>query len=75
MKDWIKELAEQTGFNEYILENLSAHEQPEFYKLVEKFANLVAAAEREACAQMFDEKVCFYDYLEVAERIRARGEQ
>jgi hypothetical protein len=47
-----QEMAEQAGFNEYILENVWAHEQPEFYKLLEKFANLVAAAEREACAKI-----------------------
>jgi hypothetical protein len=41
MNKLIEELAEQAGFNEYMLENLWAHEQPEFYKLVEKFAELI----------------------------------
>ncbi len=40
------------------------------YEAVEKFANLVAAAEREACAQIaFNAKT----YLQAAEAIRARG--
>jgi hypothetical protein len=33
------------------------------------------AAEREACAKMFDGEVWAYDYREIAEAIRARGEQ
>ena len=42
--------------------------QPE----LERFANLVAAAEREACAAMFDDRNVWDE--EVGERIRARGE-
>ena len=38
------------------------------------FAKLVAAAEREACAKMFDGEVWAYDYREIAAAIRARGE-
>ena len=38
------------------------------------FAALVAAAEREACAKMFDGEVWAYDYREIAAAIRARGE-
>jgi hypothetical protein len=41
--------------------------QPE----LERFANLVAAAEREACAAMFDDRNVWDE--EVGERIRARG--
>lgn len=33
------------------------------------------AAEREACAQMFDGEVWAYDYREIAAAIRARGEE
>ena len=41
------------------------------YEAVEKFAKLVAAAEREACAVIaFNAKT----YLEAAEAIRARGQ-
>ena len=36
-----------------------------------RFANLVAAAEREACAAMFDDRNVWDE--EVGERIRARG--
>jgi hypothetical protein len=32
-----------------------------------------AAAEREACAKLFDGKVWAYDYREIAAAIRARG--
>ena len=38
-----------------------------------KFASLVAAAEREAIAKMFDGEVWAYDYREIAAAIRARG--
>ena len=41
----------------------------------ERFAALVTAAEREACAKMFDGEVWAYDYREIAAAIRARGEQ
>jgi hypothetical protein len=40
-----------------------------------RFAELVAAAEREACAKMFDGDVWAYDYREIAAAIRARGER
>ena len=39
-----------------------------------RFAKLVAAKEREACAKMFDGAVWAYDYREIAAAIRARGE-
>jgi hypothetical protein len=41
MNERIRELAEQAGFNEYINENLWLEEQPEFNKLIEKFAELI----------------------------------
>jgi len=50
MNKLIEELAQQAGFNEYMLENLWAHEQPEFYKLVEHFAELIVLE----CAEMFE---------------------
>jgi hypothetical protein len=40
---------------------------------LERFAALVAAAEREACAKLFDGEVWAYDYREIAAAIRARG--
>ena len=39
---------------------------------LEKFANLVASAEREACAKIVDENLRFENYL--SEIIRARGQ-
>jgi hypothetical protein len=41
------------------------------WEILERFANLVAAAEREACAAMFDDRNVWDE--EVGERIRARG--
>ena len=41
---------------------------------LERFAALVAAAEREECAKLFDGPVWSYDYREIAAAIRARGQ-
>jgi hypothetical protein len=46
---------------------------PEGIDKWEHFAQLVAAAEREKVAQMFDGAVWSYDYREIAAAIRARG--
>jgi hypothetical protein len=46
-------------------------------ELAQRLLELVAqavAAEREACAKMFDGEVWAYDYREIAAAIRARGE-
>lgn len=43
-------------------------------EFLERFAALVAAAEQEACAKLFDGEVWAYDYREIAAAIRARGE-
>jgi hypothetical protein len=40
---------------------------------LERFAELVATAEREECAKLFDGKVWAYDYREIALAIRERG--
>jgi len=47
------------------------HDTNWFDSSVVKFAALVAAAEREACAAMFDDRNVWDE--EVGERIRARG--
>ena len=47
------------------------HDTNWFDSSVVKFANLVAAHEREACAAMFDDRNVWDE--EVGERIRARG--
>jgi DNA-directed RNA polymerase subunit F len=44
------------------------------YEAVEKFAKLVAAAEREAVAEMIEEED-EYGYKDLAKRIRARGQE
>jgi hypothetical protein len=46
-----------------------------FFADLERFAALVAAAEREAIAQKFDGPVWSYDYREIAAAIRARGQE
>ena len=62
-KDDIIRMAREAGF-EHIAE------ADYWHPLFERFANLVAAAEREACAVIaFNAKT----YLEAAEAIRARG--
>jgi hypothetical protein len=47
-------------------------DRDKFLHYLEAFANLVAAAEREACAAMFDDRNVWDE--EVGERIRARGQ-
>lgn len=68
----IKELAEQAGF-EYSSqwEYWTAYEND-----LKRFAELVAAAEREACAELI-EQVCHDDMTraEEAAAIRARGDK
>ena len=46
---------------------------PKDEKALVRFAALVAAAEREAIARIFDGPVWSYDYREIAAAIRARG--
>ena len=46
--------------------------QGPFKEWCKRFANLVAAQEREACAAMFDDRNVWDE--EVGERIRARGD-
>jgi hypothetical protein len=54
-----------------------------FHPVLERFANLVAAAEREACAKLVDEEMADYRYgtppnialNNAAAAIRARGEK
>lgn len=53
--------------------NVYAEAYPVIAGQLERFAELVAAAEREACAKMFDGDVWAYDYREIAAAIRARG--
>jgi hypothetical protein len=44
-RDDIIRMAQEAGFNEYILENVWSHETCEFFTLLENFANLVAGHE------------------------------
>jgi hypothetical protein len=45
----------------------------DFVKAQLKFAELVAAAEREACAQICEKYYTYYGYQYMADDIRARG--
>ena len=64
MKDDIIRMAREAGFADAEGVVHAAYQ-------LEAFANLVAAAEREACAAMFDDHNVWDE--EVGERIRARG--
>lgn len=74
----IKELAEQAGF--FPAENYdhSNWHAAGFSKNFERFAELVAAAEREKCAELCANVVSNQGYVQAkycAAAIRARGEQ
>jgi hypothetical protein len=62
-KDDVIRMAHEAGFSGSV-----ARMWPEYFKT---FAKLVASAEREACAAMFDDRNVWDE--EVGERIRARG--
>ena len=75
-KDDIIKLAREAGF---LIDTHSQKYQPNCIlsthglidENLQRFANLVAAAEREACAAMFDDRNVWDE--EVGERIRARS--
>ena len=66
-QDEIIRMAREAGLHLYVND---LTKEP-YALVVERFANLVAAAEREACAAMFDDRNVWDE--EVGERIRARG--
>jgi len=76
MNERIKALAEQAGFSESGIKGIVGAED-----FLERFAELVAAAEREACAKLCEEdKIArrseYVRHLErVAAAIRARGDR
>jgi len=72
----ILRMAREAGFK--IIENMICVEGWEISPYMQRFAALVAAAEREACAKMCDH---VYDYIvtdghikDMAFKIRARGQ-
>ena len=75
-KDDIIRMAREAGF---LIDTHSQKYQPNCIlsthglidENLQRFANLIAAAEREACAAMFDDHNVWDE--EVGERIRARG--
>ena len=75
-KDEIIRMAREAGF---LIDTHSQKYQPNCIlsthglidENLQRFANLAAAAEREACAAMFDDRNVWDE--EVGERIRARG--
>lgn len=77
-RDDIIRVAKEAGFNQILATNAGADvwiDDGFYVEEFERFAALVAAAEREACAKMFDGEVWAYDYREIAAAIRARGER
>lgn len=46
-----------------------------YQQSLEHFATLIAAAEREACAQLADEHAPYWAGYKIANAIRARGEE
>jgi len=73
MNERIKELAEQAGiFREFAVTGLWLADDEELVR----FAELIRADEREACAQVCDDWLVGRDDIcEVAKAIRARGEK
>jgi hypothetical protein len=80
-RDEIIEMARQAGIPNANIPSLAFGQVETGLKLLEAFAKLVAAKEREACAKMADEYATwggsnFYDWFKkLAVAIRARGEQ
>lgn len=71
-KNEIIKLAREAGFERLGTYASFGEDWVAFTESLEAFANLVAAAEREACAAMFDDRNVWDE--EVGERIRARGQ-
>jgi len=67
-RDEIILMADASGLSYYGM----GKDREKFIHYLEAFATLVAAAEREACAAMFDDRNVWDG--EVGERIRARGQ-
>jgi len=67
-QDDIISMAQEAGF----MQHLGVIAVPGIHCL-ERFAELVVAAEREACAKLFYGPVWSYDYREIAAAIRARS--
>ena len=70
-KDDIIRMAREAGFERLGTYASFGEDWVGFTESLELFANLAAAAEREACAAMFDDRNVWDE--EVGERIRARG--
>jgi hypothetical protein len=72
-KDDVIRMAQEAGFVEYELDDGTTNSFDVRYK---RFAHLVAAAEREACAAICEEEEELRDHtpFDAAVKIRARGE-
>ena len=70
-KEDIIRMAREAGFREYLIQDSLSAE-------LERFAALVAAHEREACARIIEGEACAYSepvwVVEIVNDIRARGE-
>ena len=74
MKDDIIRMAREAGWPSVVLDNLPGTE--DMHRL-ERFADLVRADEREACAQVAEKMLRFYTQAVtgVPQAIRARGQE
>ena len=70
-RDEMIKLARETGVEAYAPTCMAAESYSEFLSRLERFAALVAAAEREACAKRLEAVGCDH----CAANIRARGEK
>ena len=80
MNEKTKELAEQAGFKLTAWENVcTRHSNGSFVVIedeLERFAELIRADEREACAKLCEAQKEYYGYSHMyAYRIRARDEK
>ena len=73
-RDEITEMARETGVEAYAPTCMAAESYSEFLSRLERFAALVAAAEREACAPMVDH-ILKEGGGTYGDAIRARGEK
>ena len=72
-KDDIIRMAREAGFERLGTYASFGEDWVAFTESLEAFANLVAAAEREACAKLCDSHVRYPSRLHFAAAIRARG--
>ena len=71
-RDDIVRMAREAGLPAFLYPELIVETD---WKLIERFAALVASAEREECAAMFADEDYLFEGRHIAAAIRARGNQ